>query len=74
MNSGERINGSKQEKSSDVTPKIKLTAVPEPEKPVDNTIAPEPLPDTGTHTFIILGFITLICLSLFLGYKSKKIK
>ena len=68
------FNGVEQEKTSDVTPKIKLTTVPEPEKPVDNTISPEPLPDTGIHTFIILGFIVLISISLFLGYKLKKLK
>ena len=63
------FDGTEQEKTSDVTPKIQLTAVPE-----DTTVAPVPLPDTGSRTFIIIGFITLISLSIFLGIKSKKIK
>ena len=72
------FDGTEQEKTSDVTPKIRLTAepepVPEPEPPEDDTIAPVPLPDTGSHAFIIIGFIALIGLAVFFGYKAKKIK
>ena len=54
-------------KESDVTPKIKLTT------PEDTTIADDDLPDTGSH-LIILSFICLVCLVIFFGYKSQKIK
>ncbi len=56
-------------KTSDVTPKIKLTAVKE-----DTTIAPTPLPKTGSPVFIIGGFVTLIAVSIFFGIKSRKIR
>ena len=54
---------------SDVTPKIKLTTPPKE----DNTIAKDDLPQTGSP-LIILGFVCLVSLCIFLGYKSQKIK
>ena len=72
-------------KTSDVTPKIKLTAVPQPEPtpepepeptpqpPVDNTVAPEPIPDAGSPLFSF-GIILVIGITIFFGYKSRKIK
>ena len=54
---------------SDVTPKIKLVAPPAK----DNTIAPDILPDTGSP-LVILGFVCLVSLGIFFGYKSQKIK
>lgn len=68
------FDGTEQEKTSEVTPKIRLSTEPVPEPPVDNTIAPDPLPDTGLHAFIIIGFIALISLASFFGYKARKIK
>ena len=53
---------------SDVTPKIKLTTPKE-----DNTIAEDDLPQTGSP-LIVLGFVCLVSLVIFLGYKSQKIK
>lgn len=53
---------------SDVTPKIKLTTPTE-----DNTIAEDDLPKTGSP-LIVLGFICLVSLIIFFGYKSQKIK
>lgn len=68
------FDGTESEKTSDVTPKIKLTApptpTPTPAPPVDNTIAPEPLPKAGTP-ILVAGFIALVSISIFLGYKSK---
>ena len=64
------FDGTPSEKTSDVTPKIKLTLPPAPV--VDNTVAPLPLPDTGSP-IVIISFISLITLSIFLGYKSKNI-
>ena len=68
------FDGTEQEKTSEVTPKIRLSTEPVSEPPVDNTIAPDPLPDTGLHAFIIIGFIALISLASFFGYKARKIK
>lgn len=65
------FDGKDSEKTSDVTPKIKLTLPPAPPV-VDDTVAPLPLPDTGAP-FVIIGFIGLISLSIFLGYKSRTI-
>ena len=53
---------------SDVTPKIKLTTPIE-----DNTIAEEDLPKTGSP-LVVLGFVCLVSLLIFFGYKSQKIK
>lgn len=60
------FDGTALEKTSDVTPKIKLTQV------ADNTIAPEPLPKAGTP-ILIASFIALATIAIFLGYKSKSI-
>ena len=75
-----------QEKTSDVTPVIKVTVPEEPEPeepkpedpkpeepPVDNTIAPDPLPDAG-NPILIGAFIVLIGAVAFFGYKVKKYK
>lgn len=63
--------------TSDVTPKIRLIAEPEPtpQPPKDNTIAPEPLPKTGM-SITILGIVRLLLvgISIFFGIKAKKIK
>ena len=71
------FDGTTQTKTSDVTPKIKLTAEPEPtpdpKPPVDNTIAPEPLPKTGSPLIPIM-FVIFIVLAIFFGYKARKIK
>ena len=71
------FDGTTQTKTSDVTPKIKLTVEPEPtpdpKPPVDNTIAPEPLPKTGSPLIPIM-FVIFIVLAIFFGYKARKIK
>lgn len=54
-----------QTKTSDVTPKIKLTA--------DPTVSPDPLPPAGSP-IVITGFIALITIAIILGIKSRKIK
>lgn len=56
--------GTTMEKTSDVTPKIRLTQV-------DTTVAPTELPKAGSH-YIIGGFIALAVLSVIFGYKLKK--
>lgn len=65
------FDDSTKTKTSDVTPKIKLTAVPQP--PVDDTVAPEPLPEAGSPIVIAI-FALFIGISIFLGFKSRKIK
>ena len=62
------FDNTKKTVDSDVTPKIKLTTPTE-----DNTIAKDDLPQTGSH-LIVLGFVCLVSLGIFLGYKSQKIK
>ena len=62
------FDGSSKEQKSDVTPKIKLTRIP-----VDNTVAPEPIPKAGTPA-VIIGMISAVAVVGFLGYKSKKVK
>ena len=66
-----------QTKLSEVTPKIKLTKIPEkpvtPEEPKDTTIAPEPIPKAGTP-FIMIGIIGMLSVTIFFGIKSRKIK
>ena len=59
------FDGKTQTKTSDVTPKIKLTA--------DPTVSPDPLPPAGSP-IVIAGFIALITISIILGIKSRKIK
>lgn len=70
------FDGTTKTETSDVTPKLRLTAEEEPvqpEPPVDDTISPAPLPAAGLHFFII-GGIALIGLTVFFGYKARKIK
>ena len=43
-----------KKETSDVTPKVKLTRIP-----VDNTVAPEPIPKAGSPMFIAVGIVTL---------------
>ena len=57
-----------KEQTSDVTPKIKLTRIP-----VDNTVAPDPIPKAGAPV-IVIGMIGAIAVVVFLGYKARKIK
>lgn len=69
------FDGENQNKKSEITPKIKLTAViqPEPQLPAkDETVSPEPIPKAGTP-MMIAGIIAMIITTIFLGYKSKKI-
>ncbi len=65
------FDGTTKTETSEVTPKIRLTAVPVP--PVDDTISPDPLPDAGLH-LLLIGGVALIGLTVFFGYKARKIK
>lgn len=67
------LDGTNKSLTSNVTPKIKLTAVPQPEPPKDNTIVPEPIPKAGSP-IVIFVFVLAIGFSLFFGYKSREIK
>lgn len=62
------FDGTSKEQTSDVTPKIRLTKVP-----VDNTVAPDPIPKAGSPV-VIMGGIIAISVVVFFGYKSRKIK
>lgn len=62
------FDGTSKKQTSDVTPKIKLTRIP-----VDNTVAPDPIPKAGAPA-VIIGMISAVAVVGFLGYKSKKIK
>jgi hypothetical protein len=64
------FDGTDKSDSSDVTPKIKLNAVPQPEPPNDVTVSPEPLPDAGS-SYLALAFVILAGLATFFGYKMK---
>lgn len=64
------FDGSSKTEKSDVTPKIKLTKI---EVPVDNTVAPEPIPKAGSPV-VIVGMILVVAVAMFFGYKSRKIK
>ena len=68
----EDFDGTTKTETSDVTPKIRLTAIPVP--PVDDTISPDPLPAAGLHFFMIAGSVILIGLTVFFGYKARKVK
>ena len=61
------FDGTDETETSDVTPKIKLTRIP-----VDNTIAPEPIPKAGSSMFIVVG-IAILALAVYCGYKFKKV-
>lgn len=74
-------DGKDQTKTTDMTPTIKLTAVPvekPQEKPkeepkVDDTKAPEPLPNTGAPIFI--GIIAgMFIATIIFAFKSRKIR
>lgn len=56
-----------KKETSDVTPKVKLTRIP-----VDNTVAPEPIPKAGSPMFIAVGIVTL-AITVYCGYKFKKV-
>lgn len=62
------FDGTSKEQTSDVTPKIKLTRIP-----VDNTVAPDPIPKAGTPV-VVIGMIGAMAVVVFLGYKARKIK
>ena len=62
------FDGTSKEQTSDVTPKIKLTRIP-----VDNTVAPDPIPKAGAPV-VVIGMISAIAVVGFLGYKARKIK
>lgn len=64
------FDGSSKTEKSDVTLKIKLTKI---EVPVDNTVAPEPIPKAGSP-MVIVGMILVVAVAMFFGYKSRKIK
>lgn len=67
------FDGTDKLESSNVTPKIKLTAVPQPEPPKDNTIVQTPIPKAGSPIFTV-AFALVIGFSIFFWYKSRKIK
>ena len=64
------FDGTTETETSDVTPKIKLTKIPV--APVDNTIAPEPIPKAGSPMFIAVG-IVILAVAVYCGYKFKKV-
>lgn len=69
------FDGETKNKESDVTPKIKLTAVVQPEtsKPAtDETVSPDPIPKAGSP-MVMAGAIVMIVAAIFFAYKSKKI-
>lgn len=61
------FDGTDETETSDVTPKIKLARIP-----VDNTIAPEPIPKAGSPMFIAVG-IVILAVAVYCGYKFKKV-
>ena len=61
------FDGTDETETSDVTPKIKLARIP-----VDNTIAPEPIPKAGSPMFIAVG-IAILAVAVYCGYKFKKV-
>lgn len=69
-------DGSKKIITSDVTPKVKLT-IPEPPKQ-DNTVAPDPIPQTGTTILGILlisvALVACLVVGIRLYIKNKEIK
>lgn len=64
------FDGKDKSETSNITPKIKLTAVPK-----DETVVPKPIPPAGLPIFTFLfTFLLLVSLSVFFGYKSRKIR
>lgn len=61
------FDGTDETETSDVTPKIKLARIP-----VDNTIAPEPIPKAGSPMFIAV-VIAILAVAVYCGYKFKKV-
>lgn len=59
------FDGTDKSQTSDVTPKIKLTAVPQ-------DVAPTPIPDAGSPVYAF--GILIVGITIFLGYKCRKIK
>lgn len=75
------FDGEDDEDESEVTPKIKLSEVPQPDpeepnkpqEPIkDETISQEPIPKAGSP-IILAGIIIMAIVTIFLGYKSKNI-
>lgn len=65
------FDNQKQTKTSDVTPKIKLTEIKQTEPTKDNTKAPEELPKTGAP--ILIGFVSIAFITtIVFAIKSKK--
>lgn len=64
------IDGENKDKTSDVTPKIKLV---KEYTNTDNTIAPDPIPKAGI-SIISVSIIVYLGIAVFLGYKAKKTK
>lgn len=64
------FDGKDKSETSNITPKIKLTAVPK-----DETVVPKPISPAGLPIFTFLfTFLLLVSLSVFFGYKSRKIR
>lgn len=61
------FDGENEQKTSNVTPKIRLTAVSQPI--ADTTIAQNPIPKAGSPIFTIT-FIVVLGLAIFFGYKA----
>ena len=65
------FDNKKQTKTSDVTPKIKLTEIKQTEPTKDDTKAPEELPKTGAP--ILIGFVSIAFITTIeFAIKSKK--
>lgn len=78
--------GAKKVLTSDVTPKVKVTIPeeptpepePEPEKPKDDTVAPDPIPQTGATiigaVILVICVIACVVIGIRLYVKGKDIK
>ena len=67
------FDGTNKTETSNVSPKIKLTAVPEPEPPKDETIVETPIPSAGSPIYISI-FVILVCFAIFFKFMSREIK
>lgn len=73
-------DGEKVVLTSDVTPKVRVTIPeePAPEPPKDDTVAPDPIPQTGTtimiYVLISLAIVACIAIGIRLYAKSRDIK
>ena len=63
------FDGTDKSETSDVTPKIRLVAVPQEEVPDD--VAPNPIPHAGSPIFTFV-FIFALGLALFFGFKAHR--